>query len=146
MKPSQNLIDFIARHEGFKAVAYKPLPTDRWTIGYGFTYIDGYEVLMGDVITKEDALKELLDEATKVGDRLHLPLNVIQQQFDAVVSLAYNIGVTAFNNSDTGALFKQGADISTKFPQWNRSGGLIITGLTARRLAEQKIYKEGKYT
>ncbi len=142
MPVSQKGIDLIKEFEKMKSVAYKPTPYDRWTVGYGVTfYSNGAAVKEGDTLTQEQA-EELLeyhlnDILKKLGA---IPKNVTQNQLDAVVSLVYNIGVTAFLTSETGKLFKQGKDISHKFDKWIYQNGSQLKGLVRRRKAEKELY------
>lgn len=148
MQVSDELVDFIKSQEGFSPVAYKPLPTDRFTLGYGSTFIDGEPVQEGDTITEEMATRVLTNSLNAAAAQLSigLPLVVTQQQFDAVISLAYNIGISAFKNSLTGQYFYQGKDISDRFSLYNKSGGTVIQGLVNRRQKETQIYTNGVYT
>lgn len=150
MRASDEIKKVIGEMEGCKLDAYKPLPTDRYTIGYGTTfYEDGSPVLEGDNITQDHADELLSDRIDDIASQLSanpsIPDKVTQNEFDAVVSLAYNIGVSAFKNSTTGNMFYMDEDISKKFPEWNRSGGKPVPGLTVRRLREQTIYMTGDY-
>ena len=148
MQPSQEIIDFIKRKEGFKANAYRPLPTDRPTIGYGSTYYyNGSVVQLGDTITEYVASQLLANKLDTFAEEISKFTNgkCTQQQFDAVLSLCYNVGVSAIQNSTTGIMFKNGEDISDRFVMWNKSGGQEIPGLTARRLEEKQIYITGTY-
>jgi len=149
MKPSLEIISFIETKEGCKLTAYKPLPTDRPTIGYGSTfYKDGSPVCLGDTIIQEEADELFSVKLNEFARRLsfHTPPNCTQQQFDAVLSLCYNIGMAAFLNSETGTLFSNGKDIAFKFGQWNKSGGKVVQGLIKRREEERRIYVEGIYS
>lgn len=146
MQPSPQLIEFIKKQEGFSPEAYKPLPTDRWTMGYGSTFVDGVAVQEGDSIDEEEANNLLTQSVNTLADKLNpVPENVTQQEFDAVVSLAYNIGLSSFKHSDTGSLFYSGENIADKFPIWNRSGGRVIQGLVNRREQERAMYENGDY-
>lgn len=148
MKPSQPLVNFVARCEDFRGVAYRPLPTDRYTVGYGSTYLQGRPVGPGDTISQEDALLQLTSDLEKLAIVIcgqGLPDVVTQEQFDAVISLVYNIGFGTFKSSDTGRLFYAGQDISDRFALYNRSGGKVVPGLTNRRLQEKEIYVNGNY-
>lgn len=148
MTVSESLARFIARCEGFRARAYRPLPTDRWTIGYGSTFLKGKPVVSTDVITEDDAFLALKEDLAvlELGLRKKgLPLGISGHQLDAVLSLVYNIGLGAFNRSDTGSRFYAGHDISDRFELYNKSGGKIIQGLVNRRLQEKEIYVNGEY-
>lgn len=117
------------------------------TIGYGSTYYEnGNKVKMTDPpITKERAFQLFKHEADKFAvkvDALVKP-ELKQNQFNAVVSLAYNIGLGNFGKS---TLLKKvnatpnDATISTEFARWNKAGGKVIAGLTNRRKLESKTY------
>ena len=148
MNASDKIKKFMQKQEGFRANAYKPLPTDRPTIGYGNTYYaDGSAVEMGDVIDEPSAAKLFnikVDNLAKLLSTITNP-NCTQNQFDAVLSLCYNIGLPAFKNSETGALFKEGKNISDRFILWNKSGGQTVIGLSARRIKEREIYEHNVY-
>jgi len=100
MKTSSSGIDFIANHEGLRLVAYQDI-AGYWTIGYGHKIVPGEDYLFGAPITQVQA-KELLagDLATAenaVNSDIYVDLE--QNQFDALVSLVFNIGAGAFGGS-----------------------------------------------
>lgn len=143
---SQELIEFLKREEGFRSIAYQPLPGDRWTVGYGFTFVKGAPVTKGQKITKQEADAEIERLVTKLSQQMKGLDSLSQQQFDALVSLAFNVGLDALMKSKTWALARQGKDISNRFILWNKFKGSENKGLTFRRLREKKIYLEGVYT
>lgn len=116
------------------------------TIGYGATfYEDGTKVKLGDRITQERA-NELLEWhiqefAEGVSNLIKVDLN--ENQFSALVSFAFNLGV---GNLSKSTLLKKVNDnpnnhmIRTEFLKWNKAGGKTLNGLTARRNAEAKLY------
>ncbi|WP_459661291.1 lysozyme [Acinetobacter calcoaceticus] len=116
-----------------------------WTIGIGTTiYPNGVKVKQGDTCTLDQAktyFKHDLGKFEKtVNDYVKVPLT--QNQFDALVSLTYNIGSGAFNNS---TLLKrlnksdyQGA--ADQFLVWNKAGGKVVKGLVRRREAERSLF------
>ena len=87
----------IAVDEGFVGNAYTPVKGDVPTIGFGTT--EGVKV--GDKITPERALVRLLNDADKFTQAVKkcAPVPMYQYEFDAYVSLTYNIGSGAFCNS-----------------------------------------------
>ena len=102
MKISNKGLELIKEFEGFSANAYL-CPAKIPTIGYGNTFWEnGRKVRIGEQISKSKAL-ELLefvankDFADKIFPLIKVQIN--QNQFDAMVSLAYNIGVGAFSKS-----------------------------------------------
>lgn len=142
MKLSQRGIDLIKQFEGYSSKAYPDPATGGapWTIGYGT--IKG--VKPGMIITAEQAEKMLRDDVAKfesgVSSLITSPTN--QGQFDAMVSLAYNIGLGNFGKSTL--LKKHNARCYTcaadQFRVWNRANGKVMNGLTKRRAAEREVY------
>ena len=146
MTISENGLKFIKDHEGVKYNAYQ-CPAKKWTIGYGATYYEnGDPVRKGDTVTKERAL-ELLNWHC---NQKSLPLQGItlnQNQFDALVSLIFNIGAGNFNSSTIRKkVIKNPNDptIRTEFAKWKkiRDKGKLVdsNGLIFRRKQEAELY------
>ena len=98
---TDTLLNFIKKYEGFKLKAYQD-SVGIWTIGYGtIMYPDGNKVEQGDVITPQQATDYLMYEVEKKSKAVEQYIKTIltQNQFDALVSFAYNVGVSAFKNS-----------------------------------------------
>ena len=148
---ANSTISLIAGFEGLQLNAY--LLGGIPHIGYGFTYYQsGYlrnkfgrsNVRIGDKITQADADQELEiilnDFADYVNSRVLVELS--QNQFDALLSLCYNIGKSAFANSTLLALLNQGnySGASAEFDRWVYSGGVVNAGLVERRNAEQSLF------
>ena len=145
MKISAMGLELIKEFEGFSANAYL-CPAKIPTIGYGNTfYSDGRKVKLGEQISKTDALKLLEVVANRdFADKIFpsIKVKVTQSQFDAMVSLAYNIGVGAFLKS---TLLKKvnACDFSgagEEFLRWNKAGGREVLGLTRRREREKQLF------
>lgn len=142
MKLSQRGIDLIKQFEGYSSKAYPDPATGGapWTIGYGTTK----GVKPGMVITTEQAEKMLRDDVAKFesGVSSLVTAPTTQGQFDAMVSLAYNIGLGNFGKSTL--LKKHNARCYTcaadQFRVWNRANGKVMNGLTKRRAAEREVY------
>jgi len=66
-----------------------------------------------------------------------------QAQFDAMISLAYNIGVPAFSKSTLLRKHLAGdfAGAAAEFPRWNQNDGKVMAGLTRRRAGERAMYE-----
>jgi lysozyme len=126
----------LALHEGYSDRAIIPVPGDRPTIGFGTT--DG--VQMGDRITPPQALSRALNDVQKFEGALKqcvkVPLH--QHEYDAYVSLAYNIGPTAFCGSTlVRKLNAEDYDGACKeILRWDRFKGQPLKGLTVRRQKE----------
>lgn len=143
MTPSLKGEALIKSFESCKLTAYLPLPTDHPTIGWGTT---GPDIYLGLTWTKSQADIRFDTDLRRFGQSLSTLFGAnptTQAQFDACLSLAYNIGAGAFAKSTL--LKKHNAGdydgAAQQFMLWNKSGGKVVTGLTARRQAEQRMYK-----
>ncbi|QOZ81965.1 MULTISPECIES: lysozyme [Chromobacterium] len=140
MNISANGIKLIQQFEGLRLKAYQDA-VGVWTIGYGHT---GPDVTPGLVITQAqaDALlaRDLSRFETGVTRLVQVPLN--QNQFDALVSFSYNLGLGSLQNSTLLRLLNQRdyAGAAAQFPRWNKAGGKVLPGLTRRRAAEQALF------
>lgn len=154
MKLNKEGYDLITKFEGFSAKPYlcsAKVPT----IGFGSTfYEDGSKVSMLDKpITKERAtsmFKTIADRFAKDVDTL-VTSDVNQNQFNALVSFAYNVGLdidkdTVVEGLGDSTLLKKvnknpnDPSIRNEFIKWNKAGGKILAGLTRRRNEEASIY------
>jgi lysozyme len=126
----------IAVHEGYSPVAYEPVKGDVPTIGFGTT--EGVE--MGDKTTPERALVRLLQDASKFEKAVKrcAPVPMHQFEFDAYVSLTYNIGEGAFCKSTLVKKLNAGdyAGACSQILRWDRFKGKPLPGLTKRRMEE----------
>lgn len=143
-KISKNCLDLVKKFEGC------PLTADRdevgvWTIGYGITNADRSitrtTIKRGLKISKETAEKWLEESLNKK----YLPrvlkydeqYNWNQNELDALVSFAYNIGsITQLTAKGT----RSKKTIAAKLLEYNKAGGKVYRGLTRRRKAEQKLF------
>ena len=156
---SKQIIDFLKSYETLELEAYLPTPNDRFTISYGCTfYEDGKPVKKGDKITKERADKlfeAILAKFSKDVNSL-IKNNLKQNQFDALLSFAYNLGsdidadTIAEGLGDSTLLKKVNKNpndltIEQEFKKWNKQAGKVLNGLTKRRTAEWDIYNKGIY-
>lgn len=138
-------LDLIKEFEGFRAVAYRDA-VGVWTIGYGTTAMAGVGIdpKAGMKITEAQALGYLDAAVTKFAHQvtrlLTRPAN--ENEFGAMVSLAYNVGPGAFAKSSVLRLFNAGDKEGTAdaFLLWNKAGGKVLRGLTRRREAERKLF------
>lgn len=118
-----------------------------WTIGWGSTIDEeGKPIKPGTVWTQERADKRFAAHVAEFAEQVDALLGdtpATQNQFDALVSLAYNIGVRALSTSTLMTLHRAGdyAGAAAQFLRWNRAGGRVLAGLTRRREAEAKLYR-----
>ena len=145
MKISPRGLELIKDFEGFSSKAYLDV-VNIPTIGWGNTfYEDGTKVKLGDQISKTDALKLLEIVANRdFADKIFpsIKVKVTQSQFDAMVSLAYNIGAGAFLKSTLLKKVNAGdfAGAGEEFLRWNKAGGKEVLGLTKRREREKQLF------
>ncbi|OCZ10338.1 lysozyme [Acinetobacter pittii] len=116
-----------------------------WTIGTGTTvYPNGVKVKQGDTCTPEQAKAYFKHDLAKfektVNESVTVPLT--QNQFDALVSLTYNIGSGAFNNSTLLKKLNKGdyQGAADQFLVWNKADGKVMKGLVRRREAERALF------
>ena len=143
MKTSAIGRNLIKSFEGYRSEAYI-CPAGKWTIGYGHTR----GVQQGDTCTKAQAdifLQEDLREAEMTVESTGLKLS--QLQFDALVSLVYNIGSGNFYESTLLKRLKTSTAASESLEEawkrWKYAGGEVMSGLVRRRAAEWSLYKRG---
>src|SRR6266542_471651 len=146
MAPDNNCFDFIKNKEGLELTAYQD-SAGIWTIGYGtIIYEDHTPVKKGDAITHQRAdqliEKEISSKSAKVNAALGT-VAVNQNQFDELVSCAYNVGTGALLSSTLLNRVKANPTdpkIRDAFMMWNKAhvnGKLIsVKGLTRRRAEE----------
>jgi len=141
-KITQDGLDFIQDVEGCKLYAY--LDTGGvWTIGVGHT---GPEVVKGLTCTMEQALQWLREDSEEAqeGVRRLVKGLLTQNQFNALVSFVFNVGVGAFSKSTMLKLINKGDfdGAAKEFPRWNKDNGKEILGLTKRRILEQSMFEK----
>lgn len=135
MKISTTGLNLIKSFEGCRLTAYK-CPAGVWTIGYGHTG----GVRSGQKITqaKADAyLKADLAKFEKHVMSYNKKYNWNQNEFDALVSFAYNIGSITQLTANGTRTKKQ---ISEKILAYDKAAGKTLAGLTRRRQAEKVLF------
>lgn len=140
-------LDLIRAFEGFRADPYLDavgVPT----IGYGSTYYpDGQRVRLTDPPISEPEARRLMQATLAefedgIADALRV--GVTQSQFDALVCWAFNIGVSAAQNSTLMKKLNSGDyfGAADQFLRWNKAGGVVLRGLSRRRAAERALFLE----
>ncbi|WP_368559704.1 lysozyme [Acinetobacter indicus] len=144
MHISPSGIDLICNFEGKRLTAYDD-GVGVWTIGFGTTvYPNGIKVMKGDTCTEAQAKTYMVHDLKKfeatVNKAVTVQLN--QNQFDALVSLTYNIGTNAFSKSTLvkklNANDIRGA--ADQFDVWVNAGGKRMQGLVNRRAKEKALF------
>lgn len=147
MKVSENAIKLIKEFEGFSSKLYR-CPAGKLTIGYGhvvfgdaeiFKYKSGISEFEASQLIKQDCLRfeEFINTKLKVD---------YQSEFDALVSLLYNIGIERFKRSRAYTLLKARDFGAAVFQMFDAKEGFvkcddkILKGLVARRQAEYELW------
>ena len=134
MKTSKNALDQIAKYEGLRLQAYR-CPAGVLTIGYGHT---GSDVTAGMTITKEQAWDLFMNDIRKFEDYVTATgLTLTQNQFDALVSFAFNCGAGNLRKLVKGRDYRQIADAMLLY---NKGGGKVLPGLVKRRQWEHDLF------
>jgi lysozyme len=139
LKTSKKGIQVIKEFEGCKLKSYQDI-VGVWTIGYGFTK----GVSPNDTMTQTECEERLLEELASYEQAVHEGTGgeYTQNQFDAMVSLAWNIGIAGFRKSSVLKAHVRGdyQAAARAFGLWNKAGGKVVAGLTRRRAAESVLY------
>lgn len=133
----------ITSSEGFTEKAVVPVPGDIPTYGHGSTRkADGSPVRMGDTITRQQAAELVNKDASRfaVAIKRCVTVPLTQGEFDAYVSLTYNIGAGAFCRSTLVKRLnaEDYAGACAEIKRWDKMGGRVLRGLTARREREYR--------
>lgn len=146
MKPSKNCINLIKEFEGCRLKAYYD-PVGVLTIGYGTTNADKDitgVLLSGNTIISQKIADNWLEKTVakkyaKKVDKYQSKYKFNQNQYDALVSFAYNIG-SIDQLTANGTRTKK--EVGEKILLYNKAGGKTLQGLVRRRTAEQALYKK----
>lgn len=139
MTHSEACVDLVATFEGLRTTAYQD-QRGIWTLGYGHTY--GVEE--GHTCTVDQA-KAWLYQDLMIADRALqkcVKVETTQNQWDALCSLAYNIGGAAFEASTLVKLLNvhDFTGAANQFLNWDKTNGAVNLGLVNRRAAERKLF------
>lgn len=142
MKVSDQGLEMIRQFEGCRLAAYK-CPAGVWTIGYGHT-----PATQGQCISKSKAEELLLDDVVPIERFINsLQTGLNQNQFDALVCFAYNVGIGNLNRSSLLSLIRRGAKeeaIREQWMRWVHVGKEKSSVLKTRRQIEVDYYFDGK--
>ena len=134
-------LDLIKFYEGLRLEKYRDA-VGKWTIGYGHLILEN-ESFPGPLTLAqaEDLLRADL-AMTERGIHRQVTVDLNQNQFDALVAFAFNVGLGNLQSSTLLRLLNQGqyAAAADQLPRWNKAGGKELLGLTRRRDAERKLF------
>ena len=133
-------VRLVQEFEGCRLDAYR-CPAGIPTIGYGAT---GPDIRMGMVWTQEQADERLAEDLARfaAGVERLVQVDLTDNQFAALVSFAYNVGLGALRDSTLLRKLNAGDYLGAadQLPRWARAGGRIMPGLSRRRLAERALF------
>ena len=142
MKTNEAGLNIIKSSEGCRLTAYADaggIPT----IGYGHT---GADVVLGDTITQDRADTLLISDISRfekgVGALVSITTPLTSNQFSALVSFAFNVGLNTLKHSTLLRKLNEGdyEGAANEFPKWIHANGQILPGLATRRAAEQALF------
>lgn len=140
MQYSQSGLKLTEQFEGVRLQAYQD-QVGVWTIGFGHTR----NVTSGMTCTPIQAEQWLLEDVQQCVDSLnaHLHISVTQNEFDALVDFAFNLGIGALLESTLLKYVNAGKFelAANEFQRWDRAGGKEVAGLLRRRLAEKQEFQ-----
>ncbi len=156
MKTSAAGLNIIKKHEGLRLNAYKDA-VGVWTIGYGHT--DG--VYAGQVITNQQAQAYLVQDVKNSENAvityvLNKGIPLTQNQFDALVSLVFNVGSGSIFTKKYTNGYTSGSTLynmilkgnfsaaAERFMDFVKAGGVTLNGLVKRRKDEMLLFLDGK--
>ena len=139
MKINNKGLELIKKYEGCRLLAYK-CPAGVWTIGYGHTA----GVKSGMAITKADAERLLLQNLKRFEEGVETLVKVplTSNQFSALVSFAFNCGISALRSSTLLKKLNVGNlnGAAREILRWDKVNKKPVEGLTKRRKEEQKLF------
>ena len=145
MKVSKQAIKMIKHHEGVRYDPYQ-CPAGLWTIGVGHLIGDGKSLPKGwDRTFKESEVDQILaDDLQRFENGVlrltKVPLN--QNQFDALVSFSFNVGLGNYQASTLRAKLNRGEydAAADEFQKWRKAAGKVLNGLVVRRADERNLF------
>lgn len=144
---SQVAVDLLVHFEGFRPIAYKPVPQEEhWTIGFGHY---GPDVDPGDSITRKEARRLLRRDMTTAEGAVRrlVKVPISQGEFDALVSFTFNCGAGALAGSTLLRKLNKGRHRRARWQlhRWVFGAGGPLLGLVRRRKAEAKLWRTGRF-
>lgn len=139
MKIGSEGLAIIKAFEGLSFRAYQ-CPAGVWTIGYGHTKVARRGMIITEAVAEELLASDLAEFEKGVSAAVKVDLS--QNEFDALVSFSFNVGLGNFKKSTLLKKInlgdKEGA--AAEFPKWNKAGGQVLRGLIKRRNAEKLLW------
>ena len=149
MRVSDDLLSFIEAHEGYSSTAYRGADYQNQTIGYGHVIESGESISSLTQNQAEKLLESDLSSSVASVNKEFSGTQLTQNQFDALVSFAYNLGNNIWKSAPKLVNdIKSGASAETlkqDFTQFDHCNGVELKGLYNRRLDEWSMFTSGTY-
>lgn len=140
---------FIGRFEGFRSTPYNDAAGNA-TIGFGhlirYGNVTAHDVAEWGTITEAEGLSLLERDAAAAlaAVEQHITRPLVQHEYDALTSFAYNCGGAALAGS-VGVAVNAHQDPTDSLEQWDHAGHTVLEGLLNRRKAEARLFTHGDY-
>lgn len=146
MKVSKECLKMLAHHEGVRQKPYK-CPAGLWTVGVGHLIGDGKS--LPDSWNKTFTLDEVYDILAKDVTRFERGVNkyitvpLRQNEFDALVSFSFNLGLGVLQRSTLRQALNRGDKVMAmeSLLKYNKAGGKVLKGLDNRRKDEAALFR-----
>lgn len=139
MRINKKGLEIIKKYEGCRLTSYR-CPAGVWTIGYGHTQ----DVKSAMAITRQDAERFLLQDIRRFEEGVEALVKVplTSNQFSALVSFAFNCGLSALRSSTLLKKLNRGDlnGAANELLRWNKVNKQVVEGLTRRRKEEQELF------
>lgn len=134
-------LDLIKSFEGLKLTKYLDT-AGRWTIGYGHLILPNEDFDNGITLQEADLLLSQDLKTAETGVRHYVNVDLNGNQFGALTSFTYNLGVESLETSTLLRLLNQGnySAAADQFPRWDKDGEKVVEGLLRRREAERALF------
>jgi lysozyme len=147
MKASKECLKMLAHHEGVRQKPYK-CPAGLWTVGVGHLIGDGKT--LPDSWNKTFTLDEVYDILAKDVARFergvskYITIALRQNEFDALVSFSFNLGLGVLQRSTLRQALNRGdkEGAITSLLKYNKAGGKVLKGLDNRRKDEAALFRK----
>ncbi|MDX6916170.1 lysozyme [Pectobacterium carotovorum] len=134
-------LDLIKSFEGLKLTKYLDT-AGRWTIGYGHLILPHENFDNGITLQEADLLLRQDLKTAETGVQHYVKVDLNENQFGALTSFTYNLGVENLEESTLLRLLNQGnySAAAAQFPRWDKDGEQVVEGLLRRREAEKTLF------
>lgn len=134
-------IALIKSFEGLCLEKYQDV-VGKWTIGYGHLILPDESFSAPITESQADALLRQDLGISEKGVNQYVIVPLTQNQFDALVSFTFNLGVGNLKSSTLLRVLNAGQyqDAAEQILRWDKAGGKQVAGLTRRRVAERALF------